>query len=233
MERSKGDPRNEHSPRVSVRRAGGWRCLQHARGPEPSKAERTLPFYDSADFTPTWQAGDAQTVHRIRPFRLVDQRGAPFTEADLDGRIAVVDFFFTTCPAICPLMATSMGDVQKAFLNDDRVVLLSHSVTPETDTPEVLAKYAEAHGVRVDKWKLLTGSKSEIYDLGRRYYFVDEDLGATRNDDDFLHTENFILIDGQRRIRGIYNGLDPDSIRSLIADITVLEREQSTAEGNS
>ena len=202
-------------------------------GTAPIKAERTLPFYDSADFTPKWQAGDAQTAHRIRPFRLVDQRNAPFTEADLHGRIAVVDFFFTTCPAICPLMATSMGDVQKAFLNDDRVVLLSHSVTPETDSPKVLATYAAAHGVSYDKWKLLTGPKREIYDLGRRYYFVDEDLGGARNEDDFLHTENFILIDGQRRIRGIYNGLDRDSIRSLIADITVLEQERTTAEGES
>ncbi len=201
--------------------------------PQPIESERRLPFYDSADFTPQWPAPGASTEHRIRPFRLIDQRSEPFTEADLGGRIAVVDFFFTTCPAICPLMATSMADVQKAFLDDDRVVLLSHSVTPDTDTPEVLAKYGEAHGVVVDKWKLLTGAKGEIYDLGRRYYFVDEDLGGTRNEDDFLHTENFILIDGQRRIRGIYNGLSPDSIRSLIADIKVLEREQVTAERKS
>ncbi len=189
---------------------------------KPLKAERTLPFYDSADFTPKWPAGGTPVSHQVRPFRLIDQRNAPFTEADLGGRIAVVDFFFTSCPAICPLMATSMGGVQKAFLDDDRVVLLSHSVTPDTDTPAVLAQYAAAHGVNGDKWKLLTGPKSEIYDLGRRSYFVDEDLGGARNEDDFLHTENFILIDGQRRIRGIYNGLDPDSIRSLIADIKVL-----------
>ncbi len=201
-------------------------------GTTPLAAARTLPFYDSAEFTPRWPADGTPVSHEIRPFRLVDQQSEPFTEADLRGRIAVVDFFFTTCPAICPLMATSMGDVQKAFLDDDRVVLLSHSVTPDTDTPEVLATYAEAHGVNVDKWKLLTGARSEIYDLGRRSYFVDEDLGGTRNEDDFLHTENFILIDGDRRIRGIYNGLDPDSIRSLIADIKVLAREASTARAN-
>lgn len=122
-------------------------------------------------------------------------------------------------------MATSMSDVQKAFQDDAQVVLLSHSVTPETDTPDVLARYADAHHANNDKWKLLTGPKSEIYDLGRRYYFVDEDLGRTRDENDFLHTENFILIDGERRIRGIYNSLDPDSIRSLVADIKVLELE--------
>ncbi len=196
---------------------------------KPLEAARALPFYDSADFTPRWPSDGAVVSHRIRPFRLVDQRNAPFTEADLHGRIAVVDFFFTTCPAICPLMATSMGKVQAAFQGDDRVVLLSHSVTPDTDTPDVLARYADAHSVNIDTWKLLTGPKSEIYDLGRRSYFVDEDLGGTRNEDDFLHTENFILIDGERRIRGIYNGLDPDSIRSLVADITVLELEYPSA----
>lgn len=198
----------------------------------PPVAERTLPFYDSADFTPRWPGEGTPVSHRIRPFRLVDQQGAPFTEADLAGRIAVVDFFFTTCPAICPLMATSMGDVQDAFKDDDRVVLLSHSVTLDTDTPEVLAKYAATHEVQSDKWKLLTGPRSEIYDLGRRYYFVDEDLGGARNEDDFLHTENFILIDGERRIRGIYNGLDPDSIRSLIADIKVLQAESPSTLAN-
>lgn len=202
-------------------------CTHHET---PARAvERTLPYYDSADFTPKWDLADAPAAHHIRPFRLTDQQNQPFTEANLGGRIAVVDFFFTTCPAICPLMATSMGDLQQAFLNDDRVVLLSHSVTPETDTPEVLAAYAEAHGVDVSKWKLLTGPKREIYDLGRRYYFVDEDLGGARNDDDFLHTENFILIDGERRIRGIYNGLDPDSMRALIADIRVLQGDGPTS----
>lgn len=199
-------------------------CGTAARTP-PREAARALPFYDSADFTPRWPGEGAPVSHRIRPFRLIDQRNAPFTEADLRGRIAVVDFFFTTCPAICPLLATSMGDVQQAFQDDHRVVLLSHSVTPDTDTPEVLARYADAHDVHFDKWRLLTGPKSEIYDLGRHYYFVDEDLGGTRNEDDFLHTENFILIDGERRIRGVYNGLDPDSIRSLIADIRVLQLE--------
>ncbi len=209
---------------VVILLAAGAACSRPG-DPTPLAAGRTLPFYDSADFTPRWQGGDADAVHRIRPFHLLDQRNTPFTEADLRGRIAVVDFFFTTCPAICPLMATSMGEVQKAFLDDDRVVLLSHSVTPETDTPDVLAAYADAHAVRFEKWKLLTGSKTEIYDLGRRFYFVDEDLDGTRNEDDFLHTENFILLDGERRIRGIYNGLDPDSIRSLIADVTLLARE--------
>ena len=131
-----------------------------------SRAERTLPFYDSADFTPTWDVSNGSTFHQIRPFRLLDQDNAAFTERDLAGRIAVVDFFFTTCPGICPTMAVSMRALQREFLDDDRVILLSHSVTPDTDTVEVLKQYAADHGVNAAKWKLLTGARSEIYDLG-------------------------------------------------------------------
>ena len=143
-----------------------WRLARAAArrsSTQPREAERTLPFYDSADFTPKWDGVDAPTAHRIRPFRLTDQQNAPFTEADLGGRIAVVDFFFTTCPAICPLMAASMGDVQKAFLDDDRVVLLSHSVTPETDTPEVLAQYAD--GPRRGRRQVEVADRTQARDL--------------------------------------------------------------------
>lgn len=189
------------------------------------EAERTLPFYDSADFTPRWSVANPSTFHRVRPFNLRDQDGAPFTEQDLDGRIAVVDFFFTTCTSICPKTAGSMQALQREFIDDDRVVLLSHSVTPEADTTEVLQEYAAHHGVNPARWKLLTGDRSEIYDLGRRFYFVEEDLGEARGEDDFLHTENFVLLDTERRIRGIYNGLDPDSMRALTADIRLLEHE--------
>ncbi len=124
-----------------------------------SPAERTLPFYDSADFTPKWDVSSGSTFHQIRPFRLLDQDNAAFTERDLAGRIAVVDFFFTTCPGICPAMAVSMRKLQQEFLDDDRVILLSHSVTPETDTVEVLQQYALDHDVNAGKWKLLTGAK--------------------------------------------------------------------------
>lgn len=190
-----------------------------------SRAGRTLPFYDSAEFTPKWNVSVSSAFHEVRPFSLIDQGGSEFTEKDIGGRIAIVDFFFTTCPGICPTMTRSMAALQKEFLHDDDVVLLSHSVMPETDTVSVLSEYAGTHGVRSEKWKLLTGRKSEIYDLGRRYYFVDEDEGKTRDGDAFLHTENFVLIDRRRRIRGIYNGLDPDGIRSLTADVRILQRE--------
>jgi protein SCO1 len=188
-----------------------------------SKPERKLPYYETPDFTPKWELHD--NFHQIRPFSLTNQKNETFTEADIGGKICVVDFFFTSCPGICPKMAASMIDLQKEFLDNDNILLLSHSVTPDYDSVPVLQQYAAKKGVDFTRWKLLTGKRSEIYDLGRKYYFVEEDEGIMRAEDYFLHTENFILIDKQRHIRGIYNGIDPNSIQSLIADIKVLEAE--------
>jgi protein SCO1 len=188
-----------------------------------SKPERTLPYYDTPDFTPKWVLNE--NFHQIRPFSLINQKNETFTEADMEGKICVVDFFFTSCPGICPKMASSMIVLQTEFLDDDNILLLSHSVTPDYDSVPVLQRYAAEKGVDYNRWKLLTGKRSEIYDLGRKYYFVEEDEGIMREEDYFLHTENFILIDKQRHIRGIYNGIDPNSIQSLIADIKVLQGE--------
>jgi protein SCO1/2 len=116
-----------------------------------------------------------------------------------------------------------MSNIEKEFTNDDEILLLSHSVTPGKDSVPVLKQYAKDKKVNFQRWKLLTGNKNEIYDLGRKYYFVEEDEGVKKDDDIFLHTENFILIDKQRHIRGIYNGLDPNSIKNLIRDINVLK----------
>lgn len=187
--------------------------------------KKKLPYYDTPDFTPKWDMPDTKTFHQIRPFELINQENQPFTEKDMEGKIYVADFFFTTCPGICPKMTNSMSDIQKEFINDDDILLLSHSVTPEKDSVSVLKKYAQDKKIDFKRWKLLTGSKNEIYDLGRKYYFVEEDEGVKKGNDVFLHTENFILIDKQRHIRGIYNGLDPNSIQNLIRDIKILKAE--------
>jgi protein SCO1 len=189
------------------------------------EAVRKLPYYDTADFTPKWQLPEKDTFHSIRNFNLLDQEGRAFSEKDIVGKICVADFFFTICPGICPKMTNSMSDLQNDFINDDDVLLLSHSVTPEKDNVAVLKRYGENKGVQYPKWRLLTGEKAEIYDLGRRYYFVEEDLGLKKDADEFLHTENFILIDKHRHIRGIYNGLDPNSMATLSKDIKVLRQE--------
>jgi len=185
--------------------------------------QQQLPYYDTPDFTPKWEMANEKTFHKIRPFKLINQENQVFTEKDIEGKICVADFFFTTCPGICPKMTKSMADLQKEFIIDNEIMLLSHSVTPEKDNVAVLKQYAKEKKVNFKRWKLLTGNKAEIYDLGRKYYFVEEDEGIKKGNDIFLHTENFILIDKQRHIRGIYNGLDPNSIKNLIRDIKILK----------
>lgn len=187
--------------------------------------KKKLPYYNTPDFTPIWKMPNENTFHKIRSFKLINQENQVFTEKDIEGKICVADFFFTACPGICPKMTNSMADIQKEFANDNEILLLSHSVTPEKDSVALLLQYAKEKKVDFKRWKLLTGDKNEIYDLGRKYYFVEEDEGVKKGNDVFLHTENFILIDKQRHIRGIYNGLDPNSIQNLIRDIKVLKSE--------
>jgi len=187
-----------------------------------------LPFYKEATFTPYWldaKSEAADIMHRIPKFNLVNQLGEEVTEETFKDKIYVADFFFTTCPGICPKMTANMMVLQEAFLEDDDVLLLSHSVTPETDSVSTLKRYAETKGVIDRKWHLVTGDRKQIYDLGRRAYFAEEDLGVDKTEDDFLHTENFVLIDKNRHIRGIYNGLNKTSVQQLIADVKTLQHE--------
>ena len=162
--------------------------------------------------------------HRITDFRLVDQLGDTITLADTEGRIIVADFFFTTCPTICPKMTVQMARVQDAYRDEARLVLLSHSVTPEMDSVPVLAAYAELHGADPQRWHLLTGERTQIYALARRSYVacLDEGDGGPN---DFVHTENFVLVDPQRRIRGFYDGTSAAEADRLISDIAKLLEE--------
>lgn len=186
---------------------------------------KKLPYYNSADFTPIWELPKDTEFHKIRNFSLIDQKGKAFTQKNIEGKICVVDFFFTTCPGICPKITNSMSIIANAFKSDENVMILSHSVTPDKDSASVLAEYGKNKHIDFKQWKLLTGKISEIYDLGRKFYFVEEDLGEDKTDDDFLHTENFVLIDKNRMIRGIYNGLDITAVNQLITDIKILEKE--------
>ena len=195
--------------------------------PNGSRVE-TLPFYSEATFTPHWLAPDdeaLETFHRISPFSLTNQEGDVITADSLSGKIYITDFFFTICPGICLQMTDNMLLLQDAFLKDDDVLLVSHSVTPRRDSVPVLKKYAEDKGILAHKWHLLTGDQQEIYRLGRKDYFVEENLGLLKEEDEFLHTENFVLIDKNSHIRGIYNGLSKVSIKQLIADVRTLQKE--------
>lgn len=203
-------------------------CTQAPQHEKFDSLKDVLPYYDEATFTPHWLAPENEslhTFHRISPFAFVNQEGDTITERDFEGKIYVVDFFFTICPGICPKMTENMTILQDEFLHDDEVLLLSHSVTPEIDSVPALKRYAEVKGISSKTWHLVTGSQQEIYKLGRQDYFVEEDLGLAKKEDEFLHTENFVLVDQSRHIRGIYNGLNKTSIKQLITDIKTLKRE--------
>jgi len=197
---------------------------------EPVKESRVrvLPYYEEATFTPIWmKEGEelSQNFHQIPAFRLQNQSGEWITEQKFKNKIYVTDFFFTSCPGICPKMTNNMLVLQEAFEEESDILLLSHSVTPDHDSIPVLANYARIKGVKDSKWDLVTGDRAAIYDLGRNFYFVEEDLGLEKAADDFLHTENFVLVDQNRHIRGIYNGLNTTAIQQLIADVKTLQKE--------
>ncbi|MEO9967417.1 MAG: SCO family protein [Reichenbachiella sp.] len=205
-------------------------CSCQAQNEKSSRVER-LPFYNDPSFTPVWVDNLnelSNDFHSIPDFELIDQDGDTITTEQTKDKIYVADFFFTSCPGICPKMTKNMGMLQKAFMDDNEVILLSHSVTPDLDSVSVLQSYANRHGVVSKKWHLLTGERELIYDLGRNFYFVEENLGIEKSADDFLHTENFILVDSQKHIRGIYNGLNKTDIMQLIADIKTLKKESTT-----
>lgn len=204
----------------------GSACNQKRPAQIALQHKQSLPYYTGADFTPLWFDKDVpDTIHCIAPFSFIDQNGNIITEKTVANKIYVADFFFTSCPGICPKLTKNLKLVQDAFRNDPGVILLSHSVTPGKDIPAVLKKYAGNYGVIDNKWLLLTGNKDSIYSIARNSYFADEDLGFKKGTNDFLHTENMLLIDTKRRIRGIYKGTSPSEMQNIIADIQLLKLE--------
>lgn len=196
-------------------------------GDKTSRVEY-LPYYKDESFTPHWltpNTEEEKEFHKIPDFKLLDQNGDTITQQTFADKIYITDFFFTTCPGICLKMTNNMIKVQEALKEYDDVLLLSHSVTPSIDSVSVLKKYAEKYGVIDGKWHLVTGDRTEIYNLGRNEYFVENDLGIPKDLNDFLHTENFLLIDKNKHIRGIYNGLNRASIAQLITDVKALLQE--------
>jgi len=160
--------------------------------------------------------------HTIADFALTNQNGKLVTQKDYENKIYIADFFFTTCPTICPIMTKNMAGIQDKILNDEDVMLLSHSVTPDIDSVPQLKKYALEKGVKDSKWNLVTGDKQQIYELARKSYLAvktDGDGGPY----DMIHTENFILVDKERRIRGFYDGTDSEEMEKLLSDLEILK----------
>lgn len=195
------------------------------------KPKKTLLVYNPSDVNPELVDTTIQYVardHKIADFAFVNQNGDTITQKDYEGKVYVADFFFTTCPTICPIMTDNMVWLQDKIKDNPKVMLLSHSVTPDIDSVPVLKAYAERKGVIDGKWNLVTGNKKDIYYIARKSYLA---VKTSTSDElyDMVHTENFILVDQKGRIRGFYNGTNLDrevegekNVKQLLEDINWL-----------
>ena len=190
--------------------------------------KKVLKIYNPSDVNPELVDSTIQYIrkyHTIADFSFTNQNGETITQKDYEGKIYVADFFFTTCGSICPIMTTNMTQVQRAIMKNSKVMLLSHSVTPEIDSVAVLKAYAIKNGVNDKKWNLVTGDKKEIYRLARKSYLAVKE-GKPSELYDMVHTENFVLVDAKRRVRGFYDGTKSDEMQRLINDIDFLCHEE-------
>lgn len=185
---------------------------------------QTLPIYNPSDFNPELVDKSLQSKnknHKVSDFSLINQNGETITQKAYENKIYIVDFFFTRCPSICPIMTNNMVKIQNAYINNEDVMLLSLSVTPTIDSVSVLRDYANQKGVIDSKWNITTGNKKHIYNLARKSYFA-----AVENGDgglqDFIHTPHFVLIDKEKQIRGLYDGTNDQETERIIKDITKL-----------
>ncbi len=189
-----------------------------------------LPYYNEPDFTPLFISDRSQVAatvpHTIGDFSLLDQDSMRFSQQDIEGKIHVANFIFTSCISICPDMTRNMKIVNEALNDSDEVLLLSYTVTPWIDTPQVLKRYKSNHDINNKNWHFLTGSQAGIYSLARQSYFAEEDIGFSRDSSEFLHTEHFVLVDKTKRIRGVYNGTLSLEMKQMIEDIESLQREE-------
>ncbi|MBT8268231.1 MAG: SCO family protein [Flavobacteriaceae bacterium] len=189
------------------------------------KVDRVLPVYQPANVNAELVDSTIQyqrKYHKIADFSLVNQNGETVTQDNYEDKIYVADFFFTTCQTICPIMTDHMYQIQEKLKKDQEIMLLSHSVTPEIDSVAQLKKYAIDKEVNDEKWNLVTGDKKEIYELARKSYLAVKTTGDG-GPFDMIHTENFMLIDKERQIRGFYDGTDPEEIERLLDDIKILK----------
>ena len=189
--------------------------------------KKLLPIYQPAEVNFKLVDSSLQHIkkfHKISNFNLVNQNGNNISQEFYHNKIYVADFFFTTCPSICPIMTNNMLKVQEKIKNDPNILIVSFSVDPKTDSVAQLKRYAKEKGVDDLKWNLLTGDKRQIYDLARKSFFVAE-IDKDSDSNDIIHTENFVLVDPDKRIRGFYDGTNLDEIKNLISDLSLLKGE--------
>jgi len=206
---------------LSILAYGAYVSFQNPKPP------RILDTYGNQEIDTVDEKGNpvkVKVIHQVPDFRFVDQEGNWITQQSVQGKTIVADFFFTTCESICPVMSKEMMKMAKDLGNDTSVVFLSHTVDPETDSIPQLKAYASAHQAKSTQWHFMTGEKRALYDMARHGYFVT----ATEGDggpDDFVHTQNFVLVDKYRHIRGYYDGTDSLEMGKLRKDIELLRKE--------
>lgn len=191
------------------------------------KPQKTLKIFSPRDVNTELVDTTVQHIgynHTIADFAFTNQNGKIITQKDYEGKIYVADFFFTTCPTICPKMTDNMVWLQEQIKNNPKVMLLSYSVTPDIDSVPLLKKYALEKGVDDSKWNLVTGNKKDIYYIARKSYLAVK-TGKPEDMYDMVHTENFILVDQKRRIRGFYDGTNLEEVKKLLEDINYLSQE--------
>tara|TARA_R110002049_G_scaffold73774_4_gene190509 strand:- start:736 stop:1416 length:681 start_codon:yes stop_codon:yes gene_type:complete len=194
------------------------------------KVDNKLKIYSPADVNPRLVDFSMKHItkdHTIADFELTNQNGNKITNKTYKDKIYVADFFFTRCQTICIAMAYNMSELQDFYKNDDDIMFLSHSVTPVIDSVSVLKEYAERKGVIDGKWNVTTGTKKHIYELARKSYFAVLDEG-NGDENDFIHTEQFVLVDKERRIRGYYDGTEKEDMIKLKNDIVLLKEEYAS-----
>jgi protein SCO1/2 len=194
------------------------------------KVDEKLKIYNPADVNPRLVDFSMKHItkdHTIADFELTNQNGEKITNKNYKDKIYVADFFFTRCQTICIAMAYNMNELQDFYKNDDDILFLSHSVTPIIDSVAALKEYADRKGVIDGKWNITTGAKTHIYELARKSYFAVLDEG-TGDENDFIHTEQFVLVDKEKRIRGYYDGTEKEDMEKLKKDILLLKEEYAS-----
>jgi protein SCO1/2 len=194
------------------------------------KVDSKLKIYNPVDVNPRMVDFSMKHItkdHTISNFELINQNGEIITNKNYENKIYIADFFFTRCQTICIAMAYNMGELQDFYKKDADIMFLSHSVTPVIDSVSVLKEYADRKGVIDGKWNVTTGSKKDIYELARKSYFAVLDEG-NGDENDFIHTEQFVLVDKEKRIRGYYDGTEKEDMIKLKKDIVVLKDEYAS-----
>jgi protein SCO1/2 len=196
------------------------------------KVKKTLPIINPIDLKAEMVDPELLRVgngHTIAEFSFQNQLGKITTDKDVSGKVFVVEYFFTTCGTICPKMNIQMQRVQKAYLGNENFKILSFTVNPEVDSVAQMKRYADSHGAKSNQWFFLTGDKNKLYEMARKSFFVlkpqeAQNLGGVESD--FIHTNNFVLIDRKMRIRGYYDGTVPHAVDQLIDDVQLLLEEE-------